>query len=143
MEPEQDIFAAIAAADKDRVAKLTAADPGTARARNAAGVSALMQARYMNQMEMVALLRPLSGELDVFEAAALGDVARLNVLLANDPALVNARAGDGFAPLHLACFFGQLEAVKLLLSRGADVNAGSPSRIAVIHSAAEIGRAHV
>lgn len=131
-----EIFAAIAAGDKEKVAKLIAADPGAARARNAAGVSALMQARYMGQMDTVAVLRPGAGELDVFEASTLGDAARLNVLLANDPALVNTRAGDGFTPLHLACFFGHLDAAKLLLSRGADANAGSPSRIAVIHSAA-------
>src|ERR1039458_6739338 len=39
-------------------------------------------------------------------------------------------------PLHLACFFGQLEAAETLVQHGADANAVSPSRIAVIHSAA-------
>jgi ankyrin repeat protein len=136
MEAEQDIFAAIAAGDKDRVAKLIAADQGVAHSRNQAGVSALMQARYSNQMEMVALLRGSAGELDVFEAAALGDVTRLRALLASDKALLNGRSGDGFTPLHLACFFGQPEAVQVLISNGADVNATSPARIAVIHSAA-------
>jgi uncharacterized protein len=132
----QDIFTAITANDKERVAQLIAAEPGAAHARNAGGISALMQARYENRLEIVDLLRPATGELDIFEAAALGDVARLNKLLANDGELVKARSSDGFTALHLACFFGQLEAAETLVRHGADSNAVSPSRIAVIHSAA-------
>ena len=52
-----DIFAAISADDKVQVAKLIAANPDVAHARNQAGVSALMQARYENKLEIVALLR--------------------------------------------------------------------------------------
>ncbi len=133
---EQDVFAAITANDKDRVAQLIAADPAVAHVRNAAGISALMQARYENRAEIVELLRPAAGEIDVFEAAALGDVARLNKLLTNDRGVVKARSADGFTPLHLACFFGQLKAAEILIQHDADTNAVSPSRIAVIHSAA-------
>ncbi|MFZ0912731.1 MAG: ankyrin repeat domain-containing protein [Candidatus Korobacteraceae bacterium] len=132
----QDIFAAITANDKERVAQLIAADPAVAHARNAAGISALMQARYENRMEIVDLLRPAAGDLDMFESSALGDVARLDRLLANDGEMVKVRSADGFTPLHLACFFGQLEAAEILVCHGADANAVSPSRIAVIHSAA-------
>lgn len=132
----QDIFTAITANNKERVAQLIAAEPGAAHARNANGISALMQARYENRLEIVDLLRLAAGELDIFEAAALGDVARLNKLLANDGELVKARSSDGFTALHLACFFGQLEAAETLVRHGADSNAVSPSRIAVIHSAA-------
>ena len=133
---DDDVFAAITANDKGRIAQLIAADPGAAHARNAGGISALMQARYENRMEIVDLLRKAAGEPDIFEASALGDVARLNRLLANDGELVKARSADGFTPLHLACFFGQLEAAETLVQYGADTNAVSPSRIAVIHSAA-------
>src|SRR5664279_5746693 len=133
---EQDIFAAITANDKERVAQLVAANAAVAHARNAGGISALMQARYENRLEIVELLRSPAGDLDIFEASALGDVARLNRLLANDGGLVKARSADGFTPLHLACFFGQLEAAETLVQYGADTNAVSPSRIAVIHSAA-------
>jgi ankyrin repeat protein len=132
----QEIFIAITANDKEAVAALIAADPAVAHAHNAGGISALMQARYENRTEIVDLLRKAAGELDIFEAAALGDVARLNRLLANDGELVKASSADGFTPLHLACFFGQLEAAETLVQRGADTNAVSPSRIAVIHSAA-------
>jgi len=131
-----DIFAAISAGDEERVGKLVAADPSLAHARNQAGVSALMQARYENKLEIMALLRSAAGDLDVFEAAALGDIARLRSLFAGDRDLGKAQSSDGFTPLHLACFFGQPEAAEILVRQGADANAISPSRIAVIHSAA-------
>ena len=133
---EQDIFAAISANNKERVTKLIAADASVAEARNSGGVSALLQARYENRLEIVDLLRPMAGDLDIFESAALGDVARISKLLAIDGELAKARSSDGFTPLHLACFFGQLEAAETLVRHGADPNAVSPSRIAIIHSAA-------
>ena len=135
-ETEQDIFSAISAGDTSKVKEQIAQQPDAAHTRNPAGVSALMQARYENKLEIVELLRNAAGELDVYEAAALGDVARLRTLLPKDPELVKAQSADGFTPLHLACFFSQPEAAALLLEHGADANAVSPGRIAVIHSAA-------
>jgi uncharacterized protein len=61
-------------------------------------------------------------ELNVFEAAALGRVERLRVLLDADPSLVNAYGDDGFHPVGLACFFGHIDAARLLFERGADAN---------------------
>ncbi len=130
-----DIFSAINAGDAAAVARLVQTDSSLARARNHAGVSALLQARYANKLDIVAVLRNAAGDLDVYEAAALGDVSRLQVF-ASDRELVNSRSGDGFTPLHLACFFGQLEAAEILIRAGADPNAISANRIAIIHSAA-------
>lgn len=133
---EHDIFSAITAGDTGKVKELITQHANVAHARNPAGVSALMQARYENKLEIVALLRKAAGELDVFEASTLGDMARLRTLVASDPRLVKTPSSDGFTPLHLSCFFGQPETAQLLIEHGADVNAVSPSRIAVIHSAA-------
>ena len=58
-------------------------------------------------------------ELDVFDAAALGRVERLRELLDADPELVRTLSDDGFTPLHLACFAGGADAVRLLVERGA------------------------
>ncbi len=58
-------------------------------------------------------------ELDVFDAAALGRVERLRGLLDADPGLVGTLSDDGFTPLHLACFSGSPDAVRLLVERGA------------------------
>lgn len=78
-------------------------------------------------------------ELNVFEAAALGRTNRLRELLEEDPSLANAFGDDGFHPLGLACFFGHVDAARLLLENGADVNMLSRNehiQTAAIHAAA-------
>jgi ankyrin repeat protein len=77
-------------------------------------------------------------ELDVFEASALGRAERLRELLDEDPSLANAWAGDGFQPLGLASFFGHVDAARLLVERGAEVNSASrnPMKVMPLHSAA-------
>lgn len=139
----QGFFAAIHDNDQVRVEQFLAAQPELARARNQNGASALMQARYEGRRELVELLRSRAGELDVFEAATLGDLPRLRALLANDATLAKTFSGDGFTALHLATFFGQPEAAEELLRAGADPNAmaTNPMKVAVINSAAASGRA--
>jgi ankyrin repeat protein len=61
-------------------------------------------------------------ELDVFEAAAFGRTERLRELLDEDPSRANAFGDDGFQPLGLACFFGHMDAARLLVDRDADPN---------------------
>jgi ankyrin repeat protein len=77
-------------------------------------------------------------ELDVFEASALGHAERLRELLDGDPSLANAWAADGFQPLGLASFFGRVDAARLLVERGAEVNSASrnPMKVMPLHSAA-------
>lgn len=103
-------------------------------------VSDLLAAIYRGDAETVGRLLAAGPELDSFEAAAVGDVGRLRDLLDAEPSLANAWADDGFQPLGLASFFGHVDAVRLLLDRGAD--ADSPSRnamrVAPIHSAAAV-----
>src|SRR5215213_5082179 len=77
--------------------------------------------------------------LDIFEAAALGRTARVRELLDADASLASAYGDDGFHPLGLACFFGHVDAARLLLERGADVNALARNehiQTAAIHAAA-------
>jgi ankyrin repeat protein len=73
-------------------------------------------------------------QADVYTAAAVGDVAAMQAMIDADPALVNARGGPlRWQPLLYACYSrldptgarqSTLEAARLLLSRGADPNAG-------------------
>jgi ankyrin repeat protein len=139
----QELFEAIHVNDKEKVALLVNANPQLAHARNEAGVSALMQARYEGRHELVELLRSKAGELDVFEAATLGDLPRLRALLTNEATLAKAFSGDGFTALHLATFFAQPDAAEELLRAGANPNAmaTNPMKVAVINSAAASGRA--
>jgi uncharacterized protein len=78
-------------------------------------------------------------DLDVFEAAALGRTGHLRGLLDDDATRANAFGDDGFHPLGLACFFGHVDTARLLLERGADVNALSRNehiQTAAIHASA-------
>jgi ankyrin repeat protein len=118
-----DLFAAIEADDIDRARAILVDEPSLATARDAQGVSALLRARYRGGRELVDVLRPHVVELDVFESAALGDLQRLTAALRQDQALVGARSGDGFSALHLAAFFGKDDAVRLLLTSGAEPDA--------------------
>jgi uncharacterized protein YndB with AHSA1/START domain len=57
--------------------------------------------------------------LDLFDAAALGRADRLREVLDAQPELVGDLSDDGFTALHLACFAGGADAVRLLVDRGA------------------------
>jgi uncharacterized protein len=91
-------------------------------------MSELMQALYQGKTEEARAIAASRSDLDVFEAAALGDVDRLRTLLDEDRSLVNAWSGDGFTPLHFTVFFGHPEAARLLIERGADLEARSTNR---------------
>jgi ankyrin repeat protein len=101
-------------------------------------LSDLLQALYRGEDEQVEKLLALAPQLDVFEAAAFGRSERLRELLDEDSGRANAFGDDGFHPLGLACFFGHLEAARLLVDRDADVNALSTNehvQTAAIHAA--------
>jgi|SRR6188472_3270483 ankyrin repeat protein len=101
-------------------------------------MSELLQAVYRGDQARVDELLSGDPELDVFEASAVGRVDQLQELLDGDPSLANAWAEDGFQPLGLASFFGHVEAARLLVERGADVNSASRNdmKVAPLHSAA-------
>jgi ankyrin repeat protein len=101
-------------------------------------MSELLQAIYRGDTARAEELLAAQPELDVFEAAAAGRTERLRELLDQDPSLANAWAVDGFQPLGLASFFGHLDAARLLIERGAEVNSASRNdmRVMPLHSAA-------
>lgn len=100
-------------------------------------VSPILDAVYRGQKDLLARLLAARPALDVFEAAAVGDLLRVRELIDADPALVNAYAADGFHPLGLAAFFRHPAVVRLLIDRGADVAAPARNKLAVtaLHSA--------
>ena len=86
---EDDLFASDRGRRRPRrFAALLEEQPWLATDRDDDGVSALMRARYQMDRGLVAAVRAHVAELDVFEAAAFGDLDRLSELLAADPELV-------------------------------------------------------
>lgn len=76
--------------------------------------------------------------------ASSGDVGRLGRLLDRDPSAVGGAAGGGgatgYTPLHYAARAGRLDAARLLLSRGAEVDARTAAgRATPLHRAAHVG----
>ena len=104
-------------------------------------VSALMQALYTGDTAKVEELLRGGPELDVFEAAGLGRVERLRELLEANPELARAWSSDRATALHFAAFFRQPEATRLLVERGADLEAVSPTfgDVTPLHSACASG----
>ena len=131
------IFEHIKAGDITAVQAAIDEDPAAASARDEKGLSAVRAALYAQKQHVADLLMDAKPELDVFDAAAMGDVDRLTELLDGDSDLVGAWSEDGFNPLHLAAFFDRGPAVRLLLDRGADVNAVARNDMQVqpLHSA--------
>jgi ankyrin repeat protein len=82
----------------------------------------LLDAIYRGDRVRADELLAANPELSIFEAAALGRTERVRELLDERPELANAFGDDGFQPLGLSCFFGHLDAARLLLERGADPN---------------------
>ncbi|HXG17412.1 MAG TPA: ankyrin repeat domain-containing protein, partial [Calidithermus sp.] len=93
------------------------------------GPSAILSAMYAGDTDRLAALLAARPVLDVFEAAAVGDAARLRELLRGDPALVGRRSADGWTALHLAAYSGHGDAVDRLLAAGADPRALSANRL--------------
>jgi ankyrin repeat protein len=110
----------------------------------ASDLGPILEALYKGERDRAAELAE-TASLNVFEAAALGDVARLEELLREDPELATASSPDGFTPLHYAAFFGSPEAVRILAAAGGRLEARSTNQefapeATPLHSAVAAGR---
>lgn len=109
------------------VAAAVEAEPGLVQARDPHGVSMLLWSVYAGQdvVRDYLLAQMAAGGilLDIYEAAAVGDVLRIEDVLTMDPSVVHSFSGDGWTPLHLAAAFGTPQAVDMLLQHGAPVDA--------------------
>jgi hypothetical protein len=62
-------------------------------------------------------LHAQTAPLDIFQAAAAGDVPRATELIGADPQVVRTRSADGRTPLHFATAGGKPEMVSFLGSK--------------------------
>lgn len=137
MSDRDSFLEAVRTGDQAQVSGMLAVSPELIETRDETGVSALLLAVYNGHPQIVEELLARTDELDVWEAAATGQVARAAELVTANPELANAYAPDGFTPLGLAAFFGRLEVLALMLQSGAEVNAPSknPMQVRPLHSA--------
>ena len=145
MDKAPDLMAAVRAKDARAVRRLLDEEPGLASARGVGGESAVLAAIYAGADEIARLLVERGAALDVFSAAAAGNLPALERRLGEDAREATAFAADGWTPLHLAAFFGHAAAVDLLLARGADPRALSrnPTANTALHAAAVRGHRDV
>lgn len=130
-------FAAAKDGHMNEVRRLLDARPSLLRARNSEGLSPVLFAAYLERSEVVDELLRRGPALDIFEAATVGAIDRVRELLGKNSHLVHEFSGDGFPPAALAAYFGQTEALALLLEAGADPNAISRNtrQVRPLHSA--------
>jgi uncharacterized protein len=147
MGSTEDLFAAIEAGDAEEVRSMVSADTSLASARDQQGVSALMRARYRPDQPVLDAVLSGDPRIDVFEAASLGDVEQLRERLDADPSAATSFSADGFTALHFPAFFGGVESARLLLDRGAEVDAhgrgwmtGTPLNSAAAGRHADVAR---
>jgi ankyrin repeat protein len=117
------LIAAAKAGDLGKVRGLLADNFLLASQRLPNGESPLMAALYRGHHDVVAAIVEAGAEIDVFAAAALGRIEDLRRAIKEET--VDAWAYDGWTALHLAAFFGHLNAARVLLEAHASVDAVS------------------
>jgi len=131
-------FEAIKKGDREAVSELLDQTPSLAgKPDPVSGLSGLMTALYYGHAALADLLIERGVVLNQFEAAASGQAARLQELVAAQPSRIDDFSPDGFQALGLAAFFGQSAATRWLLDHGAQVNMPSRNamRVMPLHSA--------
>jgi ankyrin repeat protein len=76
---------------------------------------------------------------EIFRAAREGGGEKIRMLLDADPVLLESEDDDGDRPLAVAALFGKLGVVRLLIARGANINATGYEGQTALHRAAEQG----
>lgn len=125
MSETQLFFDAIRAGDLAAVRTLLDQDPALLTAKNAQSQSAVLFSIYNRQKEVRDLLLSRGAPLELHEAAASGDVARVKEWVERDASLAKSLSPDGFPILALAAVFGHFELTKYLHAKGGDVNAAA------------------
>jgi ankyrin repeat protein len=136
MDPT-DLIDAIKQGNITQAYALVETEPALAGAKTAIGVSMILLATYYGHSDIASMLATRVPTLDVYEASAIGDLARVKEIVSADPACVNSFAPDGFFPLGLAAFFGHADVADYLLAHGADPNlaANNPQHVTALHAA--------
>jgi ankyrin repeat protein len=137
MEKINQILEMIKTGNNEQLELVLKNNPAVAEQKTDNGISLLQFAAYCRNDFAVALFRKYKCQIDIYEAASVGDIVVLKNKLERQPALLNTYSADGFTPLGLASYFGHYDVVKILLEKGADPDLVSKNqfKVAPIHSA--------
>ena len=125
MSEQKALFEAIRSGDLTAVKSLVSSDASLASAKNDVGVSVVLTAVYTGRAEIRDFLIASGATLDLPEAAAVGNLARVRELIEKNQAEANSLSPDGFPIVALAAFLGHLEVVEYLAAHGADIDAAA------------------
>lgn len=117
-----DMLEAVKSKNLDKVRHLLALDETLKNAKAEDGQTAVLMAAYYRAHEIKELLLANGVELNVYEAAAVGNTARVEEIVRGDPQRADSHSFDGYTPLGLAAHFGHAETAAKLLQAGADAN---------------------
>ena len=123
MDSVVELFEAIRTGDAEKVRSLCAANAAFVNARNAQGQSAVLMACYTGRKEIRDVLVENGAMLELHEAAAAGNLARVKEMAGANPELAKSYSPDGFPVLALAAAFGHEDVAQYVHSQGADINA--------------------
>jgi uncharacterized protein len=123
MSTPKEFFDAVKTGNSSSVRALLDAEPELLSARNDQGQSGVLAAVYSGRSEIRDLLIARGATLELHEAAAAGQIAKVKELVEKDSALAKSYSPDGFPVLALAAVFGHGDVAKYLQEMGGDVNA--------------------
>lgn len=87
--------------------------------------------RYLLLLFVLVGILGFSQDKDVFDVARSGTVPEMEILIKQNPEIVNSVNPMGFSPLILACYRGNVEVAKYLIDKTKDVNYNSPEGTAL------------
>jgi ankyrin repeat protein len=124
--------------DEAEAIRAAALDPSLAAARDETGVSVIAAAVRANRLPLARELARFRDQLDLFEAACLGNVQIVRTLLRSNPDRIDHHGPDGYAALGLAAFLGHFDLLVYLVKNGADLEnpSSNPLRACPLQSAA-------
>ena len=128
-----ELIEAAVTGDAGKVGAILDAAPDLLGRANMFGVQVIHAATYAAHPGIVERLVAAGLEVDGFLAAELGNLRGLTRAIRTVPGFVAARDGRGMTALHGACYWGGLDAARLLLAAGADVTAVSQDGFLGIH----------
>jgi ankyrin repeat protein len=137
-----DEFVGAAHGDVARLKELLTQHPQLLNARASWDESAIEAAAQMAQVELVEYLLAQGAPLDLCTAAMLGKFEIVRERILTDPQAIETKGAHGLPLLYYAAITGRRGIGKLLLTAGADVNAGE-GLMTALHGAALFGKARM